>query len=150
MLTSKPPADTRFGAVHTVLMENSSESVGADANVSAHRKALPAINTSRNEESGTERPSTGRHPLFLNADPSYERPREDSTSQWERTEAPPCMDANWSLFSHRDRTKANRSSFRDVPTRNQPSDDDKVHDDDDVSLGGMIVSLRNADHWRQA
>ena len=56
MLTSKPPAD--------ILTEPSSELVGADATVSAQRKAPPVINTSWNEESGTERPSTGRHPLF--------------------------------------------------------------------------------------
>ena len=64
------------------------------------------------------------------------------------------MDADRSPFRENGRPDAGRSSFRDGNPHHEhhlpPDDHIRLQEEDDDSLGGMIVSPRNADRRRQA
>ena len=110
---------------------------------------LPSANTQ-----GPTRMSGFRSPLFPNADPYYSQPRETAASRRVPQGDYPRMNADRSPFRENGRPVAGRSSFHDGNPhhdRHPPPDDHiRLHEEDDDSLGGMIVSPRNADRRRQA
>jgi hypothetical protein len=110
---------------------------------------LPSENTQ-----GPTRMSGFRNPLFPNADPYYSQPRETAASRRVPQGDYPCMNADRSPFRENGRPVAGRSSFHNGNPhhdRHPPPDEHiRLHEEDDDSLGGMIVSPRNADRRRQA
>ena len=66
----------------------------------------------------------------------------------------PRMNADRSPFRENGRPVAGRSSFHDGSPHHErhppPDEHIRLHEEDDDSLGGMIVSPRNADRRRQA
>ena len=109
------------------------------------------------------------HPLFPNADPMYRTVRgslgpevnqpaaQPYDDHWNK---PPPLEAQQSPF-HQEQLPQNlymASTLLMGPSRRQlddpghmgPMHDDGQIDEDDTSLGGVIVSPRNADRRRQA
>ena len=114
-----------------------------------HTDPLPSENTQ-----GHTRMSTSRNPLFPNADPYYSQPRGTASSRRVQPDGYPRMNVDRSPFRKIGRPDAGRSASRNGNPPHErhlpPAEDIRLQEEDDDSLGGMIVSPRNADRRRQA